>query len=101
MVAQSFSPLAEYRPGVPGSRQSSGWEPPKPKKLFLRVPSRESGECADCVNLLEIFDGVTPVALYYSDRQEYDFKAVPGVMPAEGLLAKLREILGDNNVVLK
>lgn len=70
-------------------------------KIFLRVPSIESREARKAVNLIEIFDGGVPVVFYdsgtgkYVQRRDLHLDATPFVVN------ELKELLGNDNVVLK
>ena len=71
-----------------------------PKRLFLRVPSRESESFEKALNLAEIFDGGFPIAFYDAQTKEYDFSH-RGVALSEYLLRQYKELLGEENVILK
>ncbi|MBO5938572.1 MAG: DNA polymerase III subunit alpha [Clostridia bacterium] len=72
--------------------------PQKITKLYLRLPDLSGELYAKTKNLLEIFDGEIPVVLYDVSSKSY----VPyrgGACVDEFLLAELRSMLGDDNVV--
>ena len=71
-----------------------------PRRLFLRVPDLECEPYRKAKNLTEIFDGTFPVAFYNAASKQYDFSH-PGVALSDYLLAALRELLGEGNVILK
>ena len=49
----------------------------KPKRLFLRLPDRESALWQKARNLVEIFEGDFPVAFYDAREKQYDFEIPP------------------------
>lgn len=76
--------------------------PETEKKLYLRVPSKESKEYKQVENLLTIFDGKTPVIIRYADTK----KALLNprslwANPQDALLSELLNALGSDNVVYK
>ena len=74
--------------------------PEKPKRLFLRVPDRESREFLKAVNIIEIFDGYTQVVFYRMDEKSY-FTYSSGIAVSDAVLLELKSILGDENVIFK
>ncbi len=81
-------------------------EPPQPSrkpaaltgKLYLKLPSQESAECRKAKAILKMFPGTSSVVLYFADT-----KLRQGGCCAlrENMLAELKNLLGDENVVLK
>lgn len=70
--------------------------------LFLKISSQASEEYRKAVNLLEIFEGQTPVYIRFADTGK--LLAAPQslwttVCPVQ--LSELRRVLGDGNVVYK
>ncbi len=79
-------------------------KPAKKKRsgLFLRVPYEGCKEQTEAQRFLDIFDGRTPLYYYFTDKNEY--KAMNQsffVDVNEPLLAELKRILGEDNVVLR
>ena len=73
-----------------------------PKRLFLRVPSRNSVVKVYADKLLAVFDGAFPVSYYYTDEKEYEhLPKSRGVMLNDVMLDELRRVLGEDSVVLK
>ncbi len=72
----------------------------KPKKLYLRVPSRNSDEFKKAVNLVDIFDGSTPVVFYSADTSSY-FSYSRGINISDYVAEELSHLLGGKNVILK
>ena len=74
--------------------------PKKISKLYLRVPDLTGIKFAKAKNLLEIFDGETPVIFYDTSKSSY----VPygtGASVDEFLLTELCALLGKENVVTR
>ena len=74
--------------------------PAHPKRLFLRVPDRTGKIWIRTNALAEIFEGGFPVAVFDASTGQYDFNR-PGVALDGYVLAQFRELLGDENVILK
>ncbi len=72
-----------------------------PKKLYLRVPDRESEEAGKALNLAAIFcDGSVEVILYDMREQKY-YATGRHMTVSPYILSKLEAILGKENVVAK
>ena len=72
------------------------------KGLFIRIDKLETEKISSLKNLISIFDGKTPVYLYYSDKQKYEFMGADFLVDInEPLLKELKLIFGDENVVLR
>ena len=69
-------------------------------KLYLRIPEKDSLLWKKAYNLLEIFDGATPVIFYDMATASYQ-KAPHGVMLSEFVYEQFVSLLGAENVVLK
>ncbi len=68
--------------------------------LFLRVDSEGSDVEKRSANLVDIFEGNTPVYFYYNDKKKYS-RCIANVDVNEPLLKELRRILGTENVVFQ
>ena len=79
---------------------STGVSPANAKILYLRVPSLEDKIWLRARNILEIFDGSLPVSVYDASKKSYQ-KLEMGFDCTAFTLARLAEILGADNVVLK
>ena len=95
----------EPKPAAPGSRPQNpetGRERTeiRPKRLYLRLPSREDPLWAKAENLVEIFGGGFPVAFYDAAEKKYEFSVKP-VALSEYLLREFKSLLGEENVILK
>ena len=70
------------------------------RRLFLRVPDDKNVRYLKALNLAELFDGAFPVYFFFADEKRYD--VVPhGVAMSDYVLRAFRELLGDENVILK
>lgn len=80
---------------------NSGADDPRTgTRLYLRVPDLESGEYAKAKNLIEIFEGCVPVIFYDNKTTSY-IKNNTGTITTEFLIRELKELLGQENVVLR
>lgn len=70
------------------------------KILYLRVPSLEDVKWKKAKNILDIFDGTLPVAVYDDTKKIYH-KMPVGFACSPFTLGELADILGTENVVLK
>ena len=69
-------------------------------KLFLRVPDLNGMAYRKAKNLVDIFEGTTPVVFYNASDAKYSAYSA-GIELSEFLLEELRRLLGKENVVLK
>ena len=74
--------------------------PATPKRLYLRVPDRESEQYKKAVNLAEIFEGPFPVAYYDASAGQYDFSG-KGISLSDYVVREFKALLGEENVILK
>ncbi len=75
--------------------------PAPPKKIFLRVPAKQSEEARKALNLAAIFcDGSVEVVLYDMSEQKY-YTTGRRMTVSDYILSKMKEVLGENNVVAK
>ena len=81
-------------------RRAATPAPEKPKRLFLRVPDRESREFLKAVNLIDIFEGYTQVVFYRMDEKSY-FTYSSGITVTNFILDELKNVLGEGNVIFK
>ena len=70
------------------------------RKLYLKVPDKESEVFGTVMSVISIFDGRTPVILYNEKEKKYE-KYSGGIDIRPNMLAYLRSLLGDGGVVLK
>ena len=66
LLADSIVPIENYDPSSPDHGRQDPLQTAA-KKVYIRLPSRESREYAKVVNLLSIFDGDIPVILCMKD----------------------------------
>ena len=68
------------------------------ERLYLKLPSENGREYRRVRPVLNMFLGKTPVVLYFADTR---LRRQTHCLLDEDLLQELREILGEENVVLK
>ena len=98
----------EYRPNNRKSNrevqdvkaEQSFGAPQKTKKLYLRVPDLICEAFAKAKNLVEIFEGSVEVIFYDNSTKQYKSSGL-GFEATEYTLKELKNILGNENVVLK
>ncbi len=73
----------------------------KEKTLYLKVSNMDCMEFKKAVNLLEIFDGQTRVVFYDADKKNYVLARGRSVELSEKVLGFFKEILGNENVIVK
>ncbi len=107
IVVSSVMPLTENANYIPAEKKPERKETPvttpqndKPKRLFLRVPDRESIEFMKAVNLIDIFDGYTQVVFYRTDEKSY-FTYSSGIALSDFVVNELKSILGEDNVIYR
>ncbi len=95
-------PRAGAGPSLAAGTSPQRMTPPAPpKKLYLRVPEKESEKAKKALNLAAIFcDGGTEVILYDMSTQKYLSTGL-SMTVTPYILAKLEQILGGDNVVAK
>lgn len=59
-----------WRSGSPVRKPNAGAGSGKRPGLYLRIPSRQGKEMEKAQNLLEIFEGTTPVYVFFQDTQK-------------------------------
>ncbi len=106
---EAMPPTRAYNPyeTMPPTHTAAPTPPPKPtppvspKKLYLRVPAKDSPEAEKVLNLAAIFcDGNCEVILYDMAEQKY-FATGRRMTVTPYILEKLQAILGKDNVVGK
>ncbi len=85
---------------VSPSEPKGNTRPAMPKRLYLRVPDRESEQYRKAVNLAEIFEGSFPIAYYDASVGQYDFSG-RGIALSDYLVREFQALLGAENVILK
>ncbi len=69
--------------------------------LFLRFESETCGEFSKVMPMITQFSGPTDVYFYFNDTKRYNMQTGIKTSVTATLYAKLREVLGNSNVVLK
>lgn len=70
--------------------------------LYLRVPARDCSEMGRAKRLLAVFEGITPVFVYFeSERKLMKAPKNMWIDVNDVLLRELRRVLGEKNVVLR
>ena len=110
IIISSIKPLMDNASYVPAPKPEKAeavvdkkpvvTEAPKAKKLYLRVPARESEQFMKAVNLIDIFEGGTQVIFYPMDEKSYFSYSRP-INASEFVISELRALLGEGNVVFK
>ena len=71
-----------------------------PRRLFLRVPGARDAVYFKALNLVELFEGSFPVFFFFADEKRYETDP-QGVALSDYVLRQLRDLLGEENVILK
>ena len=107
LLSETFTPPendgeAQKTPGADDKKEPTR---PKmqnsPRALFIRVKKAEGEEFERVKTLLSIFNGTVGAVFYDSSKKEYLKNDVIYVEPAKAMIDLLKDILGDENVVLK
>lgn len=96
-TAQQNVPRPQPRP-----QAQTGTDPQKaaPRRLFLRVPDAKGLAFYKALNLAELFEGSFPVYFFFADEKRYETDP-HGVAMSDYVLRQFRELLGEENVILK
>ena len=93
-AAPSHREPAAGQPGPSAAKAHS-----KHPGLYLKVPSLEDRAMAKVKNLLAIFEGPTPVYVYFADTKKFTCAARSmWVMVNDPLLEELKKLLGEESV---
>ena len=101
LLADSIVPIENYDPSSPDHGRQDPLQTAA-KKVYIRLPSRESREYAKVVNLLSIFDGDIPVILCMKDSGKR--LAAPRRLYTSGhplFFKELERLVGAENVATK
>lgn len=103
-IARVIVPASKNKDGVTENTQAITREPTTvaaQKKLFIRIPSKDAPIFRRVKALLEIFDGPCEAVFYCADTQSaFQIKGL-STYPSQYVISKLRELLGEENVILK
>ena len=72
-----------------------------PRAMFIRVNKAEGEEYERAKTLLSIFNGTLPAVFYDSSKKEYLKDDIIYVEPAKTMVELLKDVVGDENVVIK
>ncbi len=71
-------------------------------RIFLKFPSQDSEEYRYALKLLAVFDGRSPVSLYYADEKRYEHLPMERAVDLNDVMInELKRVLGDSAVVIK
>lgn len=75
---------------------------PHTQRLYLKLPSLDSKEHKYVKKLFAVFEGTSPVSLYFMDTKKYNHLPVQNnVYLNDVLVNELKRVLGDDCVVVK
>lgn len=101
-VTPEPEPINRPQPDRPVQREAQYNKPKKIGALYLRLENMENEKFRRARNLLEIFDGRTPVILYLTDSKKQLMSPESlWVDVNEVLLRELKKLLGEDSVKLK
>jgi DNA polymerase-3 subunit alpha len=96
IMADSIRPLTDL--DIPGGRDPKEEPGSAGKKLYVRLPSEQDPIRRRIELLLTMFPGSDRIILYFEDTKK---RVGAPCLLHESLLAELRELLGEENVVVK
>lgn len=71
-------------------------------RLYVKLPSKDSHECVYTKKLLAVFDGKSPVSLYYADEKRYDHLPQNCCVDLNDVMInELKRVLGESAIVVK
>ena len=85
---------------VPSAAIGNNAPPNRITKIYLRVPDLACKEYLKAKNIVDIFEGNVKVIFYNSKTKEYS-AYTSGLAVSEYILSELRQILGNENVVVR
>ena len=99
IMADTIRPLSDLdAPGHALAPKEKAPEPPQSKKLFLRLDSTNAKAMRRVELLLTMFPGDDPLVIYFPDiKKQRSARCI--IHPA--LVSELKELYGDDNVVVK
>ncbi|MBE6616594.1 MAG: DNA polymerase III subunit alpha [Ruminococcaceae bacterium] len=97
--AETLTPVYQKREEkAPSARADT--TPGQIRKIYLRVSSEDSAEYKRAYAVCSIFDGYTPVTFFSVEKGEYLSPSV-SINPTPFVLGELREIIGQDNMVIR
>ena len=97
MVLNRVVPLEQYADSDVAPALNAD-VPPARRTLYLKAASQQAAGVHKLVPILHMFPGRTRTVIYFADT---GVRLGGSCDPQEIMLAELRELLGENNVVLK
>ncbi len=71
-------------------------------RLYIKLPSEKSKECTYAKKLLAVFDGRSPVSLYYADERRYEHLPLSsGTDINDVMINEMKRVLGESAVIVK
>lgn len=89
-----------YSPSKP-SPTTAVRQPPKQKKLYVKLDTSDTALYNRLLCYFEIFSGEVPVVLYDTPQKAYNMNTGIFVSGSAMMLSELKELLGEDSVVLK
>ena len=97
---EEIGQVKEKKEHVSEQKQGFGASQASVSKLYLRVPTLDCESFEKAKNLVEIFEGSTPVIFYDTSSKQYRPSGL-SFDATDYTLKQLKELLGEENVVLK
>ena len=96
---KNFTVSISKAPEAPTIAQNTQKET-KTKKLYIKVPDMESIEFQKTMNIIEIFDGSTPVVFFDGSTRKYISCSV-GIELSDFVMVRIKRIVGKENAIYK
>ena len=96
-MVDSIRPLSELG-GAGAQREAAPPSAPPSQKLYVRINSTDKKHLRRLELLLEMFPGKDPMVVYFADTGK---RLGADCLIHAALLRELREMLGEENVVVK
>ena len=100
-MVDSLRPLSDLAAAPASEAPTSGGQtlpPRQDRKLYVKIPSEQDPLLRRIGLILNMFPGHTPMVIWCEQERK---RLGARCLLHEGLLLELRELLGDENVVLK
>ena len=101
LLLQSLIPLVPDEDFAPDANSAKTKENSQQRKLYLKVPAFSHASCDEALQIVKGVSGSVPVVVFDNGQKKY--AAVKGVFttPTGALLSRLRDLLGEENVILQ